>query len=146
MSTRDQRALLYDLVGTLRETKVFGFRGKYGCKAETPRGRRKNFLVTNTITENAVVDVLLEIPGDETMEGQVECLLVYHPGKRNVWKCPKCACNVFNAPVLLRKHYKIQHPRVQIMFRCGTCEFKSENSRSVGTHMRMCSKRKPTTV
>ena len=31
--TRDQRALLYDLVGTLRETKVFGFWGKYGCKA-----------------------------------------------------------------------------------------------------------------
>ena len=23
----------YDLIGTLRETKVFGFRGKYGCKA-----------------------------------------------------------------------------------------------------------------
>ena len=35
MSTRDQRALLYDPVGTLRETKVFGFRGKYGCKDET---------------------------------------------------------------------------------------------------------------
>ena len=34
MSTRDQRALFYDLVGTLRETKVFGFRGKYSCKAE----------------------------------------------------------------------------------------------------------------
>ena len=98
----------------------------------------QHFIVTNTITENAVVHVLLEIPGDETVEGQVECLLVYHPGKTNVWKCPKCACNVFNAPVLLRKHCKIQHPRVQIMFRCGTCDFKSENSRSVGTHMRMC--------
>ena len=34
MSTRDQRALLYDLVGTFRETKDFGFLGKYGCKAE----------------------------------------------------------------------------------------------------------------
>ena len=36
MSTRDQRALFYDLVGTLWETKVFEFRGKYSCKAESP--------------------------------------------------------------------------------------------------------------
>ena len=35
MSTRDQRALFYDLVGTLPETKVFGFREKYSRKAET---------------------------------------------------------------------------------------------------------------
>ena len=35
MSTRDHsEALFYDLVGTLRETKVFGFRGKYSCEAE----------------------------------------------------------------------------------------------------------------
>ena len=33
MSTRDQRALFYDLVGTLPETKVFGFREKYSLVA-----------------------------------------------------------------------------------------------------------------
>ena len=32
MSTRDQRAFFYDLVGTLQETKVFGFWGEYSCK------------------------------------------------------------------------------------------------------------------
>ena len=38
MPTRDQQVLFDDLVGTLWETKVFGFRGKYGCKAETYKG------------------------------------------------------------------------------------------------------------
>ena len=32
MLARDQSALFYDLIGTLRETKVFGFWGKYSCK------------------------------------------------------------------------------------------------------------------
>ena len=32
MSTRDQRALSYDPVGTLRETKVSGFRGSMVAK------------------------------------------------------------------------------------------------------------------
>ena len=43
MLTRDQRALFYDLVGTLRETKVFGFRGKYSCKASLPRGAQLHY-------------------------------------------------------------------------------------------------------
>ena len=34
MPTRDQRALFYEPVGTLWEIIVFGFKGKYGCKAE----------------------------------------------------------------------------------------------------------------
>jgi hypothetical protein len=35
MPTCDPQALINDLAGSIRETKVFGFRGKYGCKAET---------------------------------------------------------------------------------------------------------------
>ena len=35
MPTRDRRTLASDSVGTLREIKVFGFRGEYGRKAET---------------------------------------------------------------------------------------------------------------
>ena len=36
MPTGDRAAFAFeDPPGSLRETKVFGFRGKYGCKAET---------------------------------------------------------------------------------------------------------------
>ena len=45
MSTRDQRALFYDLIGTLLQTKVFGLREKYGCKAELEE-KEKNYLWT----------------------------------------------------------------------------------------------------
>ena len=31
----------YDLIGTSRETKVFGFRGKYGCKADGCKANAK---------------------------------------------------------------------------------------------------------
>lgn len=30
-----RRSYFYDSAGSFRETKAFGFRGKYGCKAET---------------------------------------------------------------------------------------------------------------
>ena len=32
--------ILHITIGTLWETKVFGFRGKYGCKAETTMADR----------------------------------------------------------------------------------------------------------
>lgn len=35
MPTRDRWVLFFDLIGTLREIKVFGFWGEYGRKAET---------------------------------------------------------------------------------------------------------------
>eukprot|EP00324_Dicrateria_rotunda_P009141 CAMPEP_0206179616 /NCGR_PEP_ID=MMETSP1474-20131121/67399_1 /ASSEMBLY_ACC=CAM_ASM_001110 /TAXON_ID=97495 /ORGANISM="Imantonia sp., Strain RCC918" /LENGTH=35 /DNA_ID= /DNA_START= /DNA_END= /DNA_ORIENTATION= len=35
MPTRDWRMSTFDFFSTLRETKVFGFRGEYGRKAET---------------------------------------------------------------------------------------------------------------
>ena len=35
MPARDGRTLNDDSARTFRETKAFGFRGKYGCKAET---------------------------------------------------------------------------------------------------------------
>ena len=35
MPTRDRRVFFNDPAGTLREIKVFGFRGEYGRKAET---------------------------------------------------------------------------------------------------------------
>ena len=56
MSTRDQRALFYDLVGTLRETKVFGFRGKYSCKAETAFTDSRGYLVRKAVSKVRILE------------------------------------------------------------------------------------------
>ena len=94
-------------------------------------------IVTETKQRENICTMNQEIlPGGSTVENTAK-MRVHHGGRMNKWICT-CCLTSFNAPGILRKH-AISHHQRKVIFVCTKCDqVESEDSRSVGTHMRYC--------
>ena len=77
--------------------------------------------------------VVTSPPGTTNQKGQLVC---YHPGTARPWQCYRCQ-EELSTNKLFEKHCLNKHGISEFVY-CCKCGYSSENSTSIGSHMRYC--------